>query len=105
MEFYRYDSINYHEIGVRVHEYKFDLLNETPCGYWIYQNYTDDKRWVSKTARKRFAYPSREEAMTSFIARKKCQIRILETQLENAKSALHQGKVMQEKEEASDGRE
>lgn len=100
MEFYRYDAITYHEIGVRVNEYKYSLLNETPKGYWIYQNYVDDKRWVSKTAKKRFAYPTREEALTSFIARKKCQIRILEAQLGNAKSALWQGQE-KEKEEAA----
>jgi len=92
MKFYRYEEINYHQIGIRIFFTEFDLLNETPKGYWIYKNFTDDKRWVSKTAKKRFAYPTMEEALSSFIARKTRQIQILEGQLTNAKSALMQGK-------------
>jgi hypothetical protein len=92
MKFYRYEEVNYHQVGIKIFFTEFDLLKETPCGYWIYKNYTDDKRWVSKTAKKRFAYPSQDEALSSFIARKTRQIQILEAQLINAKSALVQGK-------------
>lgn len=68
----------------------FEVLGETPCGYWIKLFYWgDDKKWVSKVARKRFAYPSEQEAMRSFKARKRRQIEILEGQLNHARQALH----------------
>lgn len=72
--------------GVGVQESEFPVTKETPCGYWI--DWWGTKKWVSKTARKRFAYPTKEEAETSFIARKRCQIKILEGQLRQAKAAL-----------------
>lgn len=75
--------------GVRVRERHFKMIKGTPCGYWIRLFHSsDDKKWVSKTAKKRFAYPSREDAITSFKARKKRQVKILEEQLSRAKRAL-----------------
>jgi len=95
--FYRYDSYPVYESRVRVYESQFKLLKETPCGYWIVDRYYRDelvhwtgsvKKWVSKTSRKRFAYPTKEEAMTSFKARKNRQISILKYQIKNAEQAL-----------------
>jgi len=99
MKFYRYDQINYeYEAEVKLNEYA--LLKETPCGYWILSDpiyyhviskpmFADgNKRWISKTARKRFAYPTKAEALNSFKIRKERQIGILSGQLENAKEAL-----------------
>lgn len=89
---YRYH--NYRTMtGVMVKEHKYKVLKETPCGYWIelYHCSWDDKfgrKWVPKNTRKRFAYPTKEEALTSFIARKKRQIAILEGQLTDARIAL-----------------
>jgi hypothetical protein len=60
----------------------FLVEKETPCGYWI-----PYKKWVSKTARRRYAYPTKEEAWGSFKARKKRQILILTFQLNRAKAA------------------
>ena len=92
MKFYRYQEIVYHDIGVKVEKKEFILIKETPKGYWI--TYTWDKkqeykRWVSSSARKRFAYPTKEEAMIAFIARKKRQITILKGQIEIVQSALY----------------
>ena len=92
-KFYRYEDIQYDHY-VSVNEYHYYLIKETPCGYWIsyyrkgHPFALDDKKWVSKTARKRFAYPTRMEAQISFKARKNAQIRILSTQLKRAKNAL-----------------
>ena len=99
MKFYRYEEVNYHQIGIRVHEREFELLKETPKGYWI--NLFPDqliptKKWVSKDAKKRYAYPTKKEALNSFIARKKRQTEILEAQLSNARMALMKGKEMKE---------
>jgi hypothetical protein len=75
--------------GVRVDRRKFEVIKETPCGYWIrlYESF-DDKKWVSKVAKKRFAYPSRSEALTNFKARKRRQMEILQAQLNQATAAL-----------------
>jgi len=66
---------------------QYNLISETPKGYWIENGYK--KRWVSKTATKRFAYPTKEEAMQSFIARKKSQINILRAQMNEAEVLLY----------------
>jgi hypothetical protein len=48
----------------------------------------DDTRWVSKVAKKRYAYPLKSEALTNFKARKRRQIEILQAQLNQARTAL-----------------
>jgi len=106
MIFYRYENygvwINDWQTEERIHEWKFYLVKETPCGWWIHddqfynEHMTQDKRWhekdkpkwVSKTARKRYAYPTQEDALESFKARKKRQIAILIAILHKAEAAL-----------------
>lgn len=101
MKFYRYEEVNYHQIGIRVHERVFELIKETPKGYWI-NLFPDmgwnEKKWVSSNAKKRYAYPTKEEALSSFLARKRRQIEILEAQLSNARMALMKGKELYQKE-------
>lgn len=58
----------------------------TPKGVWIH--YGLDKKFVLLYGRKRFAYPTKEEALESLIARKKRQIRIINYQKEVATIAL-----------------
>lgn len=89
MKFYRYvDNLGWN--GVEVHLREYELVRGTRCGYWInspiYRMKKD--KWVSKTSRKRFAYPSKEEAMTNFIARKQRQICCLRESMERAKQSL-----------------
>jgi hypothetical protein len=85
---YRFDDMHY-TTGVRVEGRKFRVIKETPCGYWIKLfDCFDDKKWVSKGGKKRYAYPTEEEALTSFKARKRRQIQILENQLTRARAAL-----------------
>lgn len=90
MQFYRYENYQTYD-GTRIMERTFNLIRETPCGYWISEggwNISGKHKWVSKTSRKRFAYPSKEEALTSFKARKHRQTEILRAQLSNAEYAL-----------------
>lgn len=101
--FYRYMDRPTYLGGRTLDLMKFYAVRETPCGYWIVDEYEYDfelefakKRWVSKTGRKRFAYPTPEEALTSFIARKEKQVKILSAQLIGAKDALRLGKLEQE---------
>lgn len=80
--FYRYEDSTYS--GVRMVE--FNLIKETPEGYWIMDGF--DKRWVSKTGKKRYAYPTQAEALTSYIARKSRQKELLTAQLNNTRQRL-----------------
>jgi len=48
-----------------------------------------DKKFVLTGATKRFACPTKEEALKSFKARKRRQISILEAQAKHAREALH----------------
>lgn len=88
MKFYRY--YQYSTQGtIRVALSEFVMIKETPKGYWIaYKEINpSEKKWVSKKARKRFAYPTKEQALQSFICRKNRQISILNNQLAAAAQA------------------
>lgn len=92
MNMYRYEDMST-EHGVKLWEWVFTVIKETPCGYWItgYDNsfgVNYRSRWVSKTSRKRFAYPTRKEALVGLKARKIRQIEILSGHLEQAQQAL-----------------
>jgi hypothetical protein len=102
MKFYRYQDIFYRS-GPKIDLLEFKSIKETPKGWWIVSNYAypnwldgnlveeiDDKRWVSATAMKRFAYPTKKEALYSYKMRKKSQIRILKARLLNAETLLEE---------------
>ena len=94
--FFRYDIAN--ERGIdddffpKLIVTLFSIERVTPCGYWIrpikqreYKSLEDKnpreitttsfppqfkkQKWVHKTARKKYAYPTKEEAWEGFIAR------------------------------------
>ena len=46
------------------------------------------KKWVSKTSRKRFAYPTKEEALENYIKRTEKRLKILEWQVEECKIGI-----------------
>lgn len=116
MKFYRYDIWNFAEHdhdgelispkfpNPKVIPSEYNLHKETPKGYWIgYGELGEGKlrsqsRWVSKTSKKRYAYPTKEEALKSFIFRQKYAIKILEYQILNRKFALSDAEVLFEKE-------
>ena len=86
-------------------EYK--VLSRTTCGVWIKYperdrylyspiKYIEGKKFIleksiynSTITRKRFAWPTKEEALASYKHRKQYQINILERQLEQAKENLY----------------
>jgi hypothetical protein len=99
MRFYRYEAIQYAE-----HDYDgelvspkypnpklelnvYELISETPHGYWIGYDLIKLK-WISKTSKKKFAYPTKEEALTNFIKRNEKRIKILEYQIMYCKISL-----------------
>ena len=80
------------EFGPLVSMSEFISIKETPCGYWIrpiHGGYMDIwKKWIPKVSRKRFAYPTQQEALNSFIIRKKRQLQYLTRDTRNVKAAL-----------------
>lgn len=107
IKFYRYKAVQYAALSddgdfsypkfpnpeLVLEEY--NLFKETPKGYWIGYgsikpgHLRDNAHWVSKTARKRFAYPSKKEALIGFIKKKEKQIKLLQYQLTSVESILH----------------
>lgn len=98
---YRYDAKRYsvvidadrEEYGVshpKLELYTFDVIRETPKGYWI-NPYLGGARWVSKTSRKRFAHATQEEALEGFLERKKAHIRHCKSRLKRAQEDLDEG--------------
>jgi len=95
---YRYNDMVYAEIDewgeaygrgrIEVNLYEYKVIKKTPKGVWL-DNY-GFKKFVLKDARKRFACPTKQEALESFIARKKKQLKILKAQMDRAMVALHQ---------------
>lgn len=83
---YRYDTHGYDEYSEQFFCDEFAVIKVTQAGQWL-QVY-GKKKFVLNTSRKKFAYPTRELALESFIARKTRQIGILKAQTIRAETAL-----------------
>ena len=109
MKFYRYEAVQYAVIGddgeytdshlpnPKLELRTYDLLRETSKGYWIGygslgQHKYNWQKWVSKTSKKRFAYPTEKEALTNFIKRTEKRLKILDSQLMACKISLNLAK-------------
>lgn len=64
----------------------YPVIRHTKCGAWL--DVYGKEKWASKTSKRKFACPTKEQAKKSFIARKKAQIRILRRKLKTAEEAL-----------------
>jgi len=100
MRFYRYEIGNVTSLGiemlgrpllkVNLKLIEFKLVRETPKGYWISEHYESKYqfhsplKWVSKTGKKRYAYPTKEEALKSRIHINNRRIGFLKRDLEIA---------------------
>lgn len=82
-----------HSTGPQARERRYEVTKVTPKGVWLvevigcFRGAT--KRFVRLEGQKRFAHPTRELALQSWVARKTAQVRILTQQLAYAKQALH----------------
>jgi hypothetical protein len=94
-EFYRYtdshDAYGYAHITLSI----YILLRETNCGYWVIPKWAKSdserekyKKWIPRDSKKRFAYPTKEEALINFKKRKAMQIFWGEYNISRAKQAL-----------------
>lgn len=66
---------------------EYNIIKETEKGFWIHVP-GDNRKWVSKTAKKRFAYPTKEEAIIAFKHRKLSHVRHARKNLERAEAEL-----------------
>jgi len=73
----------YYTTSSGVHLDSFTVVKTTPKGVWL-----DNKKFILRDARKRWACPTKPEARESFIARKRVHIRILKKQLQLAEQSL-----------------
>lgn len=115
-EFYRYEAVSYADMdhdgeyvrplfpNVKLELRTYNLHKETPKGYWIGHGFyaphmlRGNSTWVSKTAVKRYAYPTKEEALTNYIKRTERRIRILKSQLQLVEIGLGIAIAMQKTE-------
>jgi len=91
--FYRYDFYNIVRVTLELNT--FEVLRHTPKGTWLDMGY-ENKKWVLRDARKRFAHPTKEEALVGFLARKRRQLKILKTQVTNVEAAIRLGENFDE---------
>lgn len=84
---------------------RFRVIKKTPKGVWL--NHWGGHRWVSNESRKRLAYPTKELAYESFLARKCAHMKhvmgakahldhILRLAREQKDELLEKGRVYQE---------
>lgn len=110
--FYRYEAVQYASLGIdgdyespkipnpKVELREYNLWKETLKGYWIgYGDLGEGKlrsngRWVSKTSKRRFAYPTKKEALENFIKRNERRIKILKYQAWSCELAVMTAKSM-----------
>lgn len=111
-KFYRFSNLPAWAGNDIIYKEEFDLVRETPGGYWIEPSSTtsllnsileNNTRWIPKKSKKRFAYPTELEAIESFVARKRQQLRILYGQLNVTKDALDVGNKLEMKIRYQDG--
>lgn len=97
--FYRfYTGFEHERINLICEE--FVLVSETLKGWWIIQKDNPyriyKKRWISKTSKKRHAYPTQKEALNNYIIRTKRRIGYLINSTENANKGLKKAKKLME---------
>ena len=114
MKFYRYEAREYAQLdqfgdfisskfpNPKIVFIEYNLYKETNKGYWIgfgsfYEGSSlrSNAKWIPKTSKKRFAYPTKEEAINNFIKRTEKRISILSNQLDSAKIAVINAKSVQ----------
>ena len=65
---------------------EYEVERRTPKGVWLKGLLF--RRWVPLVARRRFAHPTKQQALESFCARRAAQQRILHKQLKRAQTEM-----------------
>ena len=84
---YRYSN-SFGHLALR----EYPVLRETRGGKWV-RDFDGTEHWVSNYSKKRFAYPTKGEALTNFIKRTERHIMLAEGNLERSKEALDRARV------------
>lgn len=85
---YRYEDVCYEGGSVQVELRAYRVARETPKGAWLEQWPGGSLRFALRECKKRFACATREQALESFVARKRRQIKIYEARASRARRAL-----------------
>jgi hypothetical protein len=98
----------YNQVKMHVSEVEYRVVKVTLKGVWLIDDeksrygyvkssygFIQGKRFVLTAARVRFAYPTKQLAIESYIARKKSQIDLCLRRAELAEAALNIAKVIQ----------
>lgn len=98
MYLYRYERGSIENMGKIHHSAKvflveIQVIGETEKSYLL-NEYAGHKKHISKTAKKRYAYPTKEEAMDNFIRRTQRCIFLLKTRLSRSENYLYAAKEM-----------
>jgi hypothetical protein len=72
----------------------YNVLSHTAKGVWLHRHY-QRKKFVLNSGRKRFAHPTKEEALASFIERKRRQKAIYAARHYDASQVLDDAEAMQ----------
>lgn len=76
---------------------EFPVIKHTPCGFWIDVDFfAQEKKFVRTTANKRYACLTLQEAIDSFLARKRRQHRIYAAKVRNIEEAQRLGQRVKE---------
>lgn len=97
MKFYRYILEDISESlakitlpAARIKLTVWDLVRETPKGYWITDEYKIYNKWIPKESKARFAYPTTNEAIISFKKRTEKRLKISQHVVDICSEALKQ---------------
>jgi hypothetical protein len=79
---------NYPDHEVILHKYR--VIKRTPCGAWIRERewHEGKGKFVNLNAKKQFACNTEEEALKSFLRRKRCEMAWNELRMNTAESAI-----------------
>jgi len=109
MELYRYErGLSYDFLNPKIHVTVYQVLSETPKGYQIrtgyelFKNGRQKTTWVSNSSAKRYAYPTKEEALDAFILRTKRCTLIQSSALERSKGFLKAAEKLKQLENLPD---
>lgn len=72
---YEVDSDYIHDGSIRLDIH--NIMRYTEKGYWIRKGHEllGKERWVSRTGKKRYAYPTTDEALVNFVTRTEMALR------------------------------
>lgn len=97
MKLYRYSVTSWHHGAIpHVELQDYEVIRETKQGYWVHQYFGSEKKWVSKDGLRRFAFPTKYQAMQNFIKRTEKRVKYLEIDLQACQLGLESAKRIQE---------